>query len=177
MESYKVLMNTITTFVFDLDGVLTDNTVQVTAEGELLRTISIRDSFAIKHAVENGYRVCIISEGNNEGIRIIFTDLDVDDIHFNVKDKVRVFNQLVDQYQFKPGEVLCMGDDMPDYQVMKLCGIAACPQDAAPEIKLISNYVSHKNGGHGAVRDVIEQVLKVQGKWMSKFNSTNTTNL
>ncbi|MFN7675437.1 KdsC family phosphatase [Flavobacterium sp.] len=169
-KSYKELMNTITTFIFDVDGVLTDSSVHVTATGEMLRIMNIRDGFAMKAALESGYNVCIISGGNNEGVRIRLRNLGITDIHLASPDKVATFKEYIELYNIKPEQVLYMGDDIPDFHVMQLVGLPTCPQDSSPEIKAISKYISHKNGGKGAVRDVIEQVMKVQGKWHLYYN-------
>lgn len=169
-KSYKELMNDITTFIFDIDGVLTDSSVHVTESGEMLRIMNIRDGFAMKAALESGYNVCIISGGKNEGVRIRLRNLGIQDIHLGSPDKVKTFKEYTELYKIKPETVLYMGDDIPDYHVMQLVGLPTCPQDASPEIKEISNYISHKNGGKGAVRDVIEQVMKVQGKWHLYYN-------
>lgn len=163
-------MNDITTFIFDVDGVLTDGSVFVNNEGEMLRTMNIRDGYAMKAAVESGYNVCIISGGSNEGVRVRLRNLGIKNIHLGTPDKVETFDEYIDLHQIKQENILYMGDDIPDYQVMKLVGLPSCPQDACPEIKGISKYISHKNGGKGAVRDVIEQVMKVQGKWMANFD-------
>ncbi len=164
-KSYKEIMNHITTFIFDVDGVLTDSSVHVTENGEMLRIMNIRDGFALKAALESGYNVCIISGGNNEGVRIRLKNLGISDIYLASPNKVATFNEYVDLYNIKPEQVLYMGDDIPDFHVMQLVGLPTCPQDSSPEIKAISKYISHKNGGKGAVREVIEQVMKVQGKW------------
>lgn len=169
-KSYKEIMNDITTFVFDVDGVLTDGSVFVNTSGEMLRTMNIRDGYALKAAVDNGYNVCIISGGSNEGVRVRLRNLGITDIHLGTPDKVATFDEYTDVYSILPEQVLYMGDDIPDYHVMQLVGLPTCPQDACPEIKAISKYISHKNGGQGAVRDVIEQVMKVQGKWMESFD-------
>lgn len=169
-KSYKEIMNDITTFIFDVDGVLTDGSVFVNNEGEMLRTMNIRDGYAMKAAVESGYNVCIISGGSNEGVRVRLRNLGIKNIHLGTPDKVETFDEYIDLHQIKQENILYMGDDIPDYQVMKLVGLPSCPQDACPEIKGISKYISHKNGGKGAVRDVIEQVMKVQGKWMANFD-------
>jgi 3-deoxy-D-manno-octulosonate 8-phosphate phosphatase (KDO 8-P phosphatase) len=171
-KSYKEIMNDITTFVFDVDGVLTDGSVHVTNEGEMLRIMNIRDGYALKAAVDSGYNVCIISGGSNEGVRVRLRNLGITDIHLGAPDKVKTFKEYTDIYNINPEQVLYMGDDIPDYHVMKLVGLPSCPQDASPEIKSISGYISHKNGGKGAVRDVIEQVMKVQGKWMVHFDES-----
>ncbi|PBI85027.1 3-deoxy-D-manno-octulosonate 8-phosphate phosphatase KdsC [Flavobacterium sp. ACN2] len=169
-KSYKEIMNDITTFVFDVDGVLTDGSVFVTNEGEMLRTMNIRDGYAMKAAIESGYHVCIISGGSNEGVRVRLRNLGVNDIHLGTPDKVKTFNAYCESNNIKPENVLYMGDDIPDFHVMKLVGLPTCPQDASPEIKTLCHYISHVKGGRGAARDVIEQVMKVQGKWMDYFN-------
>ena len=170
-KSYKELMNGITTFVLDVDGVLTDSSVHVTSTGEMLRTMNIRDGYAMKAAVDSGYHVCVISGGSNDGVRIRLQNLGIKEIFLGAPDKVATFNAYIAQYGINPEQVLYMGDDIPDYHVMQLVGLPACPQDSAPEIKGISQYISHKPGGRGAVRDVIEQVMKVQGKWLKYFNA------
>ena len=170
-KSYKELMNEITTFVFDVDGVLTDGTIHVTPTGEMLRNMNIRDGYAMKAAVENGYTVCIISGGSNEGVRVRLRNLGITDIHLGVPNKVETFKEFTDIYNIQPENVLYMGDDIPDYHAMQLVGLPTCPQNAVPEIKGISKYISHVEGGKGAVRDVIEQVMKVQGKWMEHFDA------
>jgi 3-deoxy-D-manno-octulosonate 8-phosphate phosphatase (KDO 8-P phosphatase) len=169
--SYKQLMNSVKAFILDVDGVLTDSSVHVTSSGEMLRTMNIRDGYAMKAAIESGFQVCIISGGSNEGVRIRLQNLGITDVHLGVSDKCQVFEKFCAVNHLDASEILYMGDDIPDYHVMKLAGLAACPQDAAPEIKGLSSYVSHKNGGQGAVRDVIEQVMKVQGKWLEYFNA------
>src|SRR5690606_17256631 len=142
-----------------------------TSTGEMLRTMNIRDGYAMKAAIESGFNVCVISGGSNEGVRIRLQNLGITDIHLAAPDKVVTFHEYCRQYGIAPEQVLYMGDDLPDYHVMKLVGLPACPQDSAPEIKGISAYVSHRNGGRGAVRDVIEQVMRVQGKWMNYFDA------
>ena len=168
---YKTLMKDVTTFIFDVDGVLTDGSVHVTGTGEMLRTMNIRDGFAMKAAVESGYRVCIISGGSNEGVIIRLKNLGISDVYLAAPDKVATLKEFTNLYGIVTDNILYMGDDIPDYHVMKLVGIPTCPQDSVPEIKAISSYISHRKGGHGAVRDVIEQVMKVQGKWMQYFDA------
>lgn len=164
-------MNDITTFIFDVDGVLTDSAVHITTTGEMLRIMNIRDGYAMKAAIESGYNVCIISGGSNEGVRVRLRNLGITDIHLGASDKVETFKEYIDVYNIEASQVLYMGDDIPDYHVMQLVGLPTCPQDSVAEIKNISKYVSHKNGGKGAVRDVIEQVMKTQGKWLKYFDA------
>lgn len=170
-KSYKELMNTINTFVFDVDGVLTDGTIHVTSTGEMLRYMNIRDGYAIKAAIEKGYHICIISGGSNEGVRIRLENLGVTSIFLGVSNKVHTLQEYMKSYNILPEEILYMGDDIPDYFVMQEVGLPTCPQDAAPEIKKISKYISHVCGGKGAVRDVIEQVMKVRGHWLEQFDA------
>jgi 3-deoxy-D-manno-octulosonate 8-phosphate phosphatase (KDO 8-P phosphatase) len=169
-KNYKEYLNQINTFVFDVDGVLTDGTIQVNTKGELLRTMNMRDGFALKAAQQKGYTICIISGGTNEGVRSRLRNLGLTNIFLGVQDKVEQLDEFMDIYDLKAENVLYMGDDIPDLYVMKLVGMPCCPQDAAAEIKEVSRYVSHKKGGKGCVRDVIEQVLKVQGKWLNNDN-------
>lgn len=170
-KSFKELMNDITTFVLDVDGVLTDGTIHVTQNGEMLRNMNIRDGYAMKAAVENGYNVCIISGGKNDGVRIRLNNLGINEVHLGVHDKVVILQEYLKNYNIDSSQVLYMGDDIPDYWVMQQVGLPSCPQDAVPEIKSVSRYISHKLGGQGAVRDVIEQVMKVQGKWLQHFDA------
>ncbi|WP_246282452.1 KdsC family phosphatase [Flavobacterium agri] len=170
-KSYKELMNGITTFIFDVDGVLTDSSVHITTSGEMLRIMNIRDGYAMKAAVDSGYHVCVISGGTNEGVRVRLRNLGITDIHLGAHDKVETFKEYIELYNISPEQVLYMGDDIPDYYVMQKVGLPTCPVDAAPEIKSVSKYVSHRNGGRGAVRDVVEQVMRVQGKWMANFDA------
>ncbi|GAL89662.1 KdsC family phosphatase [Jejuia pallidilutea] len=170
-KSYKEYLNQITTFIFDVDGVLTDGTVHITASGDMLRSMSIKDGYAIKTAIDKGYNVCIISGGSNEGVRIRLEGLGVKDIYLGAHNKIEQLDHYFSKKNIRSENALYMGDDIPDFPVMKGIGLPCCPQDAVPEIKAISKYVSHKKGGKGAVRDVIEQVLKVQGKWSGNFNA------
>jgi 3-deoxy-D-manno-octulosonate 8-phosphate phosphatase (KDO 8-P phosphatase) len=170
-KSYKEYLININTFIFDVDGVLTDGTVTITTSGEMLRRMSIKDGFALKTAVDAGFNVCIISGGSNEGVRKRLQGLGVKDIYLGAHNKIEQLNDYLEKKNVKTSEVLYMGDDIPDFPVMKLVGLPCCPQDAAPEIKAISKYISHKNGGKGAARDVIEQVLKVHNKWNGNFDA------
>ncbi len=169
--SYKQLMNNITTFIFDVDGVLTDGTIMVTTDGEMYRNMSIKDGYALKAAVVAGYNVCIISGGSNEGVRKRLEGLGIRDIYLGAHQKMLQFEEYCIEKNINPEQILYMGDDIPDYPVMQEVGLAACPQDAAPEIKDISEYISPIKGGKGCGRDVIEQVMRVQGKWMTQFEA------
>lgn len=172
-KSYKEIMNTISTFIFDVDGVLTDGSVFVSNDGEMQRSMSIKDGYALKTAVDAKYNVAIISGGTNEGVRIRLQNLGISDVFLGVSDKVAIFKEYCEINQIAPDNVLYMGDDIPDYHVMQLVGLPCCPQDACPEIKNTASYISHQFGGKGAARDVIEQVMKVQGKWLENFDGKN----
>lgn len=165
MKSYKEYLKNITTFVFDVDGVFTNTQVLVTNEGELLRSVNMKDGFVLKTAVDKGYNVCIITGGNNQGIKKRFEGLGVSDIFMLRHQKLETFLQYQQSKGLKTEEILYMGDDLPDIPPMKHSGLATCPQDAVPEVKAISSYISHVNGGEGCVRDVITQVLKARGDW------------
>lgn len=170
-KSYKEIMPQISTFIFDVDGVLTDGTVTVFPDGELVRTMNIKDGYALKTAVQMGYNVCIISGGTNPAVKSRLQALGITDIYLGAHHKMEQFEEYLDIYNIDPTTVLYMGDDIPDIPVMKICGLPTCPKDAVPEVQNISNYISQIKGGKGCVRDVIEQVLKVQDKWQGYFDA------
>ncbi|MDQ8003263.1 MAG: HAD hydrolase family protein [Pedobacter sp.] len=161
----------ITTFVFDIDGVLTDGTVLAAESGELLRSFNTKDGYALQLAAKKGYNICIISGGKGAAINKRFESLGVADVFLGVDEKIIVFNNYIHQKGIDPQQILYMGDDIPDAEVMKLVGIATCPADAVEEIKAISHYISPKFGGKAAARDVIEKVLKVQHNWYGNIPS------
>ncbi|MDO5104960.1 HAD family hydrolase [Capnocytophaga sp.] len=164
-KSYKEFLRNITTFVFDIDGVLTNAQVLVTNEGELLRSMSVKDGFAMKLALDKGYNMCIITGGNNQGAKKRLEDLGIVDIFMKKQHKLDSFLEYQQKKGLKKEEILYMGDDLPDISPMQYSGLATCPQDAAPEVKAVADYISHLNGGEGCVRDVITQVLKARGDW------------
>lgn len=165
-KNYKEYLADITTFIFDVDGVLTDGSIQIGTDGELLRTMDIKDGYAMKHAIDQGYTVAVISGGKNEGVRHRLRGLGLTDIFLGCEDKVLQLEEFLELYHISPNQVLYMGDDIPDLYPMQKVAMPTCPQDAVAEIKEISKYISHRKGGRGCVRDVIEQVMKVQGKWL-----------
>lgn len=154
------------TLLFDVDGVMTDSSLHVLENGQLLRKMHTRDGYALKAAVRAGLRVCIVTGGKSEGVKIRLQNLGVTDIYVGIQDKLETYEEYVDIYELDEGKILYMGDDLPDLAVMRRVGFPVCPADAAPEIKKISQYVSPINGGHGCVRDVIERVLKLRGEWI-----------
>ncbi|MCP9611770.1 KdsC family phosphatase [Coprobacter tertius] len=154
-------------FIFDVDGVLSSDMVPLHPNGEPMRMVNIKDGYALQLAVRLGYVVAIITGGRTEAVKMRFSALGIRHIYMGASIKTAAYHQLVQETGLKPEEVLYMGDDIPDYEVMKKVGLPTCPADAAPEIKSISRYISYKNGGCGCGRDVIEQVLRAQGKWMA----------
>ena len=152
--------------VFDVDGVLSASTVQMDRDGEPMRTVNIKDGYAIQLAEKLGLRIAIMTGGRNKEIQRRYEYLGVEDVFLNCSVKIRVWNDFVEKYQLEDDEVIYVGDDIPDYEVMKRAGCAWCPKDASPDIKEISDYVSDVVGGYGIARDIIEQVLRAQGKWV-----------
>ncbi len=168
-KNYKEYLANITTFIFDVDGVLTDGMITINTHGEMFRTMNTKDGFALKTALQQGFNICIISGGTNEGVRIRLEKLGIKHIYLGIHNKIKTLNAYVSEQNIKLENILYMGDDIPDLPVMKVVGLACCPNDAVAEIKNVSHYISHKNGGKGCVREIIEQVLKVQSKWSFDF--------
>ncbi|WP_422351301.1 KdsC family phosphatase [Flagellimonas sp.] len=172
-KNYKELLHQISTFVFDVDGVLTDGSVLVTSKGEMLRKMNVKDGYALKTALTKGYKICVISGGTNPGVKERLKGLGVTDIYMGAHHKQEPLEEFLDIYDMDPNTVLYMGDDLPDIPPMKMVALATSPQNAVVEVKAISDYVSHKNGGDGCVRDIIEQVLKVRGDWNDNYSASN----
>jgi 3-deoxy-D-manno-octulosonate 8-phosphate phosphatase (KDO 8-P phosphatase) len=168
MVNYKEGLAKIKAFVFDVDGVLGSDRVLLNPDGEMLRTMNIKDGYALQYAMRKGYKIAIITGGASESVKIRFVKLGISDVYLKSHDKMDDYNDFVGKYNLADDDVLYMGDDLPDYSVMLRAGVPTCPANAVEEIKLISKYISDKNGGDGAVRDIIQQVLKLQGKWMEK---------
>lgn len=169
--NFKEKLSQIKAFAFDVDGVLSGGMIPLSPDGEPMRMINIKDGYALHQAVLKGYPIAIITGGKTEAVRVRFESLGVKHIYLGSRYKTDDFDDFLSKCNLKAAEVLFMGDDIPDYEVMRRVGIAACPADAAPEIKSIAHYVSACKGGEGCGRDVIEQVLKVQGKWMNDRES------
>lgn len=153
--------------VFDVDGVLSANTITLGEDGQPIRTANIKDGYALQQATKQGMRLAIITGAKTENIRVRYEGLGIKDVHLACHMKLAVYQDFLQRYGLRDEEVLYMGDDIPDYEVMQRVGCPCCPADAAHEIRSISLYISHINGGMGCARDVIEQVLRAQGKWMS----------
>lgn len=167
MSNYKEKLLKVNTFIFDYDGVLSDGQVLLTSDGDALRTANVKDGYAMQLAIKKNYRIAIISGGYSESMKRRFETLKIEDVFLGVDKKIDVYNQYMKDHNLEKEHVLYMGDDIPDYEIMLAAGVPTCPSDAVEEIKRIATYISHQPGGHGCVRDIIEQVLKVQGKWMN----------
>ena len=165
MLNFKQKLNKITTLMFDVDGVLTDGKVLVMESGEMVRNMNSKDGYAFNLAVKKGYRIAVITGGNNLAIKNALERNGVTDVFIKQHDKLACYNEYKTQHNLSDEEIVFVGDDLPDHEIMSRTGLAVCPNDAATEIKEICHYISPKNGGEGCVRDIIEQVLRVQGKW------------
>ncbi|MCD8203026.1 MAG: HAD-IIIA family hydrolase [Prevotella sp.] len=152
--------------IFDVDGVLSAETIPLHPSGEPMRTVNIKDGYAIQLAMKKGLRIAIMTGGITESVRLRYEHLGVEDIYMGCSMKKKTYEEFLAKYGLKDEEVIFMGDDIPDYEVMSRCGCPCCPIDACPDIKRISKYISHLCGGYGCGRDVIEQVLLTQGLWM-----------
>ncbi|MBE0655616.1 MAG: HAD-IIIA family hydrolase [Bacteroidales bacterium] len=166
MGNFKEDLRKVKAFIFDVDGVFSSSKVLLHPSGEMMRTMNIKDGFACFYLLKKGYPVAIITGGNSESVRVRFQTLGIKDIYLPSSDKLVDFNHFIAKYDLAPENVLYMGDDLPDYPVMTKVGFPVCPADAVEEIKAVSRYISDKDGGEGCVRDVIEQVLRLNGNWM-----------
>jgi 3-deoxy-D-manno-octulosonate 8-phosphate phosphatase (KDO 8-P phosphatase) len=165
MSFFKEDLRNIKAFVFDVDGVISSNQVLLHASGDLVRSVNTRDGFAIKTAIEAGFKVGIITGARSESLRGRFNDLGTEDIFLGSLDKIVDLQSFAAKYQLELSQILYMGDDVPDLGAMKKVGMPTCPNDATNEVQAVSRYISNYPGGHGCVRDVIEQVLRTQGFW------------
>ena len=165
-KNYKTLLNNVRAFVFDVDGVMTNGKVMITSEGEMYREMDTRDGFALKYALLKGFKIGIISGGTNEGVKKRLELLGVNKVYLGIHEKDIAFDDFVSTFNINPDQVLYMGDDVPDVPVMEKVGVSTCPQDALPDVKRVVDYVSHKKGGDGCVREIVEQVMRVQDKWV-----------
>lgn len=151
---------------FDVDGVLSADNIFLHPSGEPMRSANIKDGYALQYAVKAGLLIAIITGGHTAAVRIRYESLGVKEVHLGAAYKMEYYEALKEKYGLKDEEILYMGDDIPDYEVLCRCGLPCCPADAVMEIKEVCTYISHVKGGMGCGRDVIEQVLRAQGKWM-----------
>jgi 3-deoxy-D-manno-octulosonate 8-phosphate phosphatase (KDO 8-P phosphatase) len=163
--NYKIKLKTIDCFIFDVDGVLTNGSVLINGT-DYQRSIHVKDSYAIQYAAKLGYKIFLITGGESEFIRKTYIKLGVTDVRLESSNKKEVFEQLVKAFGVTAERSLYMGDDIPDIPLMKIIGTTTAPQDASIDVKALVDYISPLNGGMGCVRDVIEQTLRVQGKWL-----------
>ena len=166
MSNINYDLSKIKGFLFDVDGVLSASTIPLHPSGEPMRMINIKDGYAMQLAVKQGYILGIITGANTDAVRMRFENLGLKHIYMKSAVKIKDYNDFMQKTGLQPEEVVFAGDDIPDYEVMQQVGLPVCPADAVPEIKAISKYISMKNGGEGVARDIIEQVMKTQGKWM-----------
>lgn len=159
-------LSKIRAIIFDVDGVLSQETITLAADGEPLRTVNIKDGYAIQLAVKLGLRIVILTGGTTEAVRLRYERLGVQDVYMGCAVKMRTYEEFLAKYELTDDEVMYMGDDIPDLQVMQRVGCPVCPKDACPEVLETSIYVSSRQGGQGCGRDVIEQTLRAQGKWL-----------
>jgi len=170
--NYKEIFKNITTVVLDVDGVLTNGDIILIPGMQPVRKMNAKDGYAMQLAVRNGIRMAIITGGRSPEVKERLQGLGITDIYLGASSKMESYEDLKMCYDLKDDEILYMGDDLPDYDIMKIVALAAAPQDAAPEIKSVADYVSPVNGGKGCVRDVLEQLLKIQGKWARSEDRT-----
>lgn len=168
MISYKEKLNNIKTVILDVDGVLTDGNLILLPTGEMVRTMNTRDGYAMQLAIKKGIRIAVITGGKDQAVVDRLKYLGLTDIYVGANDKVDAFQDLVFSYGLNPDEIAYMGDDYPDLALMSLVGLSACPNDACMDIRKTAEYISPANGGKGCVRDLLEQILKVQGLWYNE---------
>ena len=165
MENFKQKLPRIKTLLFDIDGVLTNGQVLLMENGDVVRNMNSKDGFALRLAARKGYRIAIISGGNSQPVKKLLNSFGVQDVFLSQHDKLQCYKDYINEHSLNEDEILYMGDDLPDYEVMKRVGVAACPHNSASEIKDICLYISNRNGGEGCVRDIIEQVMRSQSTW------------
>jgi 3-deoxy-D-manno-octulosonate 8-phosphate phosphatase (KDO 8-P phosphatase) len=166
MANFKEDLVRVKAFIFDIDGVLSLQTISLNAFGVPSRTVNLRDGYALQLAVKKGYLIGIISGSKSKEYQKRLKMLGINDIYLNSRNKLENFYTFIKKYNLNKSDILFMGDDIPDFEVMKEAGIPVCPSDADSEIRQVSSYISDKKGGEGCVRDVIEQVLRLHNKWM-----------
>ena len=166
MTFFKEKLKNIKAFIFDVDGVLSTDTSPLDESGDPVRTANVKDGFAIRYALLNGFQVAIITGANTQRVKLRYKKLGVEHIYLNSFNKIVCLEDIIAKTGLQKDEILYMGDDLVDLQIMKEIAIPTCPIDAVPEIKAVSLYISDKKGGEGCVRDVIEQVLRLHNNWM-----------
>lgn len=171
MSAINYDLSKIKAFVFDVDGVLSPSVIPLSKDGTPMRMANIKDGYAIQLAMKSGYKMAIITGGDSESVKIRFSALGIKDIYLKASEKLKIFLSWMKDNNLKPEEVIYMGDDIPDLKCMRACGLPCAPRDAAWEARETALYVSTFDGGYGCARDVIEQVMKAQSKWMMEANA------
>lgn len=172
MELFEKLRK-VKAFIFDVDGVLTDGKILMTEAGEQLRAFDIKDGYALRALVDLKIPIAVISGGNSVGVRKRLEYLGITKVFLGASDKKSIIDQCLQGWKLQATDILFMGDDLPDLVAMQLVGFSCCPRDASEEVKAVSHYISHRDGGHGAVRDVVEKVLKLQDRWPTQIHTAN----
>lgn len=165
MSSILHDLTQIKAFVLDMDGVISATVSPIDASGMPMRTVNVKDGYAMQYAVKHGYTIAIISGGESNAMRLRFEQLGVQYVYMRIKDKAHKLGELEQLTGIPASQMAYIGDDIPDIEVMRLVGLPCCPADAAPEVKSVARYISLCDGGYGVVRDLIEQTLKANGKW------------
>ncbi len=168
VSNFKEKLKDVKAFAFDVDGVLSYDNIYLHPDGEIMRTMNIKDGYALQYAVKKGYPVAIITGGNSDAVKKRFQNLGITDIYLQARDKKEALEDFIYKYDLKYSEVLYMGDDIPDIILLETVGVPTCPLDATEEVKRCSIYVSDKKGGEGCAREVLEQVLRLHGNWMDE---------
>ena len=168
MTNLIPIFKNIKAFAFDIDGVLTQGDVLVNEEGQMLRSVNIKDGYALQHAAKQGYAIAIISGGKSEGMRKRFEGLGISHIYLGQEHKEAAFADFLTKTNLTATDVVYMGDDMPDIPLLKQVGLSCCPKDAAVDVKEVCKYISPLNGGEACVRELIERTMKIQNTWFNE---------
>ena len=177
MGNFKEDIARVEAMVFDVDGVMTDGRIIPTAEGDFIRCYNCKDGYALAYAIRHGYRVCVITGGYGKILERRLRMLGMQDFYIDCMDKITTLREYMKKYDLKPENVLYMGDDIPDLECMREVGMPVCPADSAPEVIECSRYISEFEGGRGAVRDIVEQVLRARGDWAKSSEGVTTSSL
>ncbi|MDO4757748.1 MAG: HAD-IIIA family hydrolase [Rikenellaceae bacterium] len=177
MGNFKEDIARIEAMIFDVDGVMTDGRIIPNGEGDFLRCYNCKDGYALAYAIRHGYRVCVITGGYGKILERRLQMLGMKDYYIDCMDKISTLRAYIEKYNLNPENVLYMGDDIPDLECMQAIGMPVCPADSAPEVIECSRYVSEFEGGRGAVRDIVEQVLRARGDWAKSSEGVTPSSL
>ena len=177
MGNFKEDIARVEAMIFDVDGVMTDGRIIPTAEGDFIRCYNCKDGYALAYAIRHGYRVCVITGGYGKILERRLRMLGMQDFYIDCMDKITTLREYMKKYNLNPENVLYMGDDIPDLECMREVGMPVCPADSAPEVIECSRYISEFEGGRGAVRDIVEQVLRARGDWAKSSEGVTPSSL